>query len=54
MREYQPKEMKEFARAMREVVRAIHEVNPNVVLYTLRGAVPIADCLRVTDPSIRA
>lgn len=41
-----------YVKGMIEVGRKVREHNPNVLLYPVRGAVPVADVLSIIDPSI--
>ena len=46
------KTMENFAQGIIDVNSKIHELNPDVLLYPIRGAIPIVDLLRIVDPSI--
>ena len=44
--------MDNFASAIRKLSEKIIEENPDLIIYSLRGAVPIADFLRIVNPTI--
>ena len=44
--------MEDFARGMQEISDIIDRERPDLLIFPLRGAVPIADLLRIINPSI--
>ncbi|RLE43208.1 hypothetical protein DRJ48_01560 [Candidatus Woesearchaeota archaeon] len=46
------KTLEDFVDGITRLDDAIRELNPDYILYTIRGAVPIADLLRIVDPQI--
>jgi len=44
--------LEDFGRCIEKVSNLIEEIDPCIIIYPIKGAVPIADLLRIINPSI--